>query len=506
MKLARAPERADDRGVRPLPFALAACALAAFLAWILRAPDAHDVAGVGIDAGRVETSSAPSDGLLEDGSEALREDPAAAIEPAPDRASMRTLAGASSGATTSEPSILGHASLRVLVVRDEDGEPFAGARVTLRAPGFGRRHGGSFDLTRSPPGATTDASGAARFDALESGSWTVIADAPGHAASEAKVSIRRSMEVPDLVLRLAVQRTIVVSLVDPAGRDLDAAACGLDPEQSTHVALELASACWSPAPVDARRSKAIERTGGEDAPFRWTVELLGRAPACVQVRLGDTILAAEMARPDIGELALRVRPAQFAALLAPIGVRVVSGDDERPVANALVLARGSGGRPGTSHRTDDDGRALVVPRFAKGPEIVVTVPGFATVHAPLQRPDGGDLVVRIGPGRRIVGVLRDELGAPVAQATIALHAVGADGAVASADTALVKSSREGRFRFEDVEPGAYAVGVSGAPRASASALPSGFVLVDCGAHDVVDVEIVRVTAPVAPKRAPKPRR
>jgi hypothetical protein len=361
-------------------------------------------------------------------------------------APARTVARGSNRVQVAASDALSHGTLLVRV-RDEAGEPLADARVRVRG-----------DSALEWSTGTTGADGTLVFEGVRSGNPKVRVEADGFWSQESRARIRLREPDAELEVSLVQRRAVVVTLVDGTGRELRVGEDGIGDDFLNNARFACAPACarfGDLAPKASDPGCDVARLAGPT--LRWRLDLHGRARTCVQLAVGPWILCAQPLAADATEMALRVSLDALRELLAPLEVRVLAEDADTPIANARV-GYGSRGNNFLVRRTDADGRVRFAPCFEAACELEVSQPGFVSAHRSRDQLIARDVVVRLGAGRRIEGLLLGEDGAPLPRGTVALHSTDEFGTpTVSEIPRLAKTSREGRFLFEDVAPGMFLV-------------------------------------------------
>lgn len=400
-----------------------------------------------------------------------------------------------------EPKRFQSGVIEVRVVHDEDGTPFDGVRVSL-TPAL-------LDAVR-PAKGTTDAQGVAVFEGLTDTYWDVLAEAEGCVAMRGGAPIQPEHPNASVEVRLAMQRDVLVRLVDAAGRDLSAADIGLAAEDAGNLALVLGASCSIPGEryvltgAPAHRSRSASSAA---APFRWQLEIRGRGTACVHVLLGDVVLAAEPLDPRASEALVRIDPAVIRGAVTPIGVRVVTTRGEVPVEGARVRFEGPR-RKVVDRLTDKEGRASFDGLVVGSLTLRVAAEGFAPASVSVQRPVEGEVLVRLEVARSIAGVVLDQDGRPMARAVVGIYRpnpAGVSRTVAPSELAITEL--DGTFRFVNVHGGEYVVGVGGQsadgrrvlPERDARAIDAAYA--ECSEGDVLGL-VLYGYRPVNPTTGP----
>lgn len=409
---------------------------------------------------------------------------------------------ASSGARSVVDSAdAGARVFRVHVVRDEDGSALGGAQVEVR-------HGG-IDRNTPPIVVTklTDQLGNASFDIGEAMQVRVRVEMDGRKPSVFSSSPERSDwggDIPrdiyafwmpaEITLNLVLTRSVSVRLVDGGGRPASVGDLGFTPQFGAKLNVVLTETC---EPIGTTyksfhlgRSTETDRVGMPDDSAAWRIDVDGRERVCVLAVLDTLVIGSAMLEHDALTLDLPVARGVVESVTAPFVVRVVTETDESPIEGAVV-EYGS-----TRLRTDEDGVARFTPRF-DGMEKALHA--FATGHATVwnitRLARQSEVVVRLGLGRVVDGVVRNEIGEPVANVSVALYAIDPDDRTPW--ILVAKSLRNGTFRFTDLAATTQAIGVGGlgsfVVSTNPGALPSGFQIVDCSAGDVTGVELQRLT-------------
>lgn len=396
------------------------------------------------------------------------------------------------------PSAWRGGRLDVRVVGDDDGSPVPGADVTLSISNVEEI---------SVASRTTDAAGTAHFEGLPAESWMVKASAMGRREQRAWRVIGPTWTARELEIRLEMRRELAVRLLDDAGRELtrDDFESLFGHRDAVTVAATLAC-----GPVGSSLEPGNRRGGESDVrgpiagTVSWRLTVEGTWARCVQALYGDTTLGCAPLEADARAVDVHIGGEVIRELLLPLPVLVLGELDGFPVAGALV--RFESVRIGASVEvlTDGAGRARVDAPLAGGTPFTVSAAGFRTTRGELVRRLGAQMLVRLAPGHRIQGVLRDENDRPLVRATIALHEADESGArLARGAPTLLRTGPDGAFAFDGLESRCYAVGGRGDLRTESGEVdrPADFVFVDCREKDALDVVVRRAAIPRAGSRS-----
>lgn len=317
--------------------------------------------------------------------------------------------------------------------------------------------------------------------------------------------------IPDEIeLRLVAVREVEVRLVDVYRRAVLASELGLNSVLDQRMRVKISSQCDSVGTHADARSFQVSRDNDRfllpGATPAWRTDVHGRERVCVLAVLGTIVVGSVFLEPDAAEIEVPIARGIVDAVSAPFLVRVVAGAQDEPVADALVdqYAGSVAGGPSTSRvRTDARGQARFSPMLDGVDRIDVQATGYATTRMYRSEPMQSVMVVRLQPGRRLDGVVQDANGKPLSSANIALYRVGEG--VKAPRVLLAKSSRDGTFRFTDLDRTTYAVGVGSLGSFEVStnpdSLPLGFQVVDCTVADVTGLIVNEARdRPALPKR------
>ncbi len=344
--------------------------------------------------------------------------------------------------------------LDVRVVSAEDGAPVPGADVDLTL---------SLVEAITVASRTTDDAGAACFEGLPADIWMVRASATGRGEMKAWEAIGPARAALDLEIPLVIRRELAVRLVDDEGRELTPVEFERTLGDRERV---IVAGTFSCGPVGSILDHSNRRCGTTSSystvrgAGAWRLPLYLTGTTCVVALLGDLVLGSTPLEPGATEVDVRIGADVLRDLLAPLRVFVFGELDGLPVAGALVRFEDVVGV--TEARTDASGRARIDARLRVGVPYTVSAEGFATAKGGLVRRLDGQFVVRLAPGRRIEGFLRDENDQPLVRATVVLHEADESGArLARGAPTLLRTGRDGAFAFEGLEARAYAVGGRG---------------------------------------------
>ncbi|HEX4954921.1 MAG TPA: carboxypeptidase regulatory-like domain-containing protein [Thermoanaerobaculia bacterium] len=393
-----------------------------------------------------------------------------------------------------------------------DGEPLAGATVTLAAIEAGR--------PAPAARATTDREGRFQLEAPGSGLWRLVAGAGGHLPVELRLVplVEETLLAP---LELPRARLRPLTLRDAAGRALSGARWLAQPVAEVQPR---PGSPWPRARGEARPAEISGTTGSDGSielpcaeAVRWrlvvaadglapraedlpdgcdaaswtvtggverTVELVGprgRPVEGVEARLEGVKVAGPSDRD--GRLALRFDPARAAALSlqAPDGWRaevgpspapptpwrvtlepvpevtgrVMVAEPYEPLPGAVVWLEGAGILAGYVLSDRRGGFRLSAP--VGSVQLRAAAPGFAPGVLPASPMTEGELILALRPAASLAGEVVDEKGAPVRGAIVTL---GPEGRL-TAHRAI--STADGRFHIRGVPPGFWPLLSASAP-------------------------------------------
>jgi hypothetical protein len=353
----------------------------------------------------------------------------------------------------------GPGGLEVYVLRLEDDSPIEGARVwteTRSAP-------------NSPPERSTDATGVARwtdaelrahrkdaFGVIDSDGdpqrhWPLGASAPGRITYQEDVEWAAAGAPARHFLRLEAQREIEVHLANERGDELKPADVGLDPQAAQSVSLVLTKTCGQPGgKLDMRGAppQRLKPISWEGLRFAWRVDLRGVEPTCVNVVVGDFVLASRPVDAHSTQLAVQVAPAVFQAASTSFGVRVLTTEGERALANVGVRVRTAGGFD-IERATDAEGRVRFGGILGSEFTIGAAAPGLVRAETRLRPPLPEEIVLNLAPGRSVRGTVVDESGQPCPLTRVGLYLAKQLGTVAE-PLYTAEVGYDGAFAFADV--------------------------------------------------------
>ncbi|NKZ02602.1 MFS transporter [Actinomadura latina] len=183
--------------------------------------------------------------------------------------------------------------------------------------------------------------------------------------------------------------------------------------------------------------------------------------------------------PQAATLVVGDRPVDFDLLLAGNGglAGTVRSGDGAPIANAMVVVTDVRGDVVGTGRTDGDGNYLFKDITSGGYTLAVSAAAHRPVALPVDVVGNGQTRqdVKMPPGARIRGTVRNEAGEPVEEARVTL--VDAAGNV----VAMVITGPDGEYAFTDLTGGQYTVIASGYPPVATGLSLSGSGLDE---HDV----------------------
>lgn len=376
-------------------------------------------------------------------------------------------------------------AFEILVVREEDESPIAGARV------WGERGTPSEDV-----GARiTGADGRARWADMRPRALALEATAPGRTTASVTLTFDPVLTASPFVVRLPAQRDVRVRLVDAQGMDATRASIGINDEQAPSVTLGIAAVC---TPVGQRfdsRGAPTSRVVADSwsgLVLAWRLQIRGNEAACVHVLLGDVVLAAMPLDPRSTELAIQVSREDMHRWNSPIVVRVLAASTREPVLGAQV-ALSLNSSQGTRMATDADGLARFEDLFAGEFGLTVSGAGLALHSMRLRRPIEGEIEVLMKVGHDVDGVVLDPAGAAKSNVVVVAYDAAEMGGTARA-LQTVTSDVSGRFNFGLLPAEEVVLAASIEAPASETVflparkdLPPACQVVPCkgGAHDVV---------------------
>lgn len=385
--------------------------------------------------------------------------------------------------TIASPTFAG-GIVEVRVVRDEDGEPIAGARVVL---GVDR-----FAADEDARSASTDGHGFALFTGVDEGTSTVVASADGRAEAWSPAHVSREKPRVEVELRASIERAYVVHLVDPLGRPFRAEDWRLARVDADRIGILAAKGCSTVGreiePRVASRQRATSAADGH-GPYSWHLRVTGASSGCVHAVLHDVVIGAAAYDERASVVAIPVDVDAIGGALAPVVVRVLDEVTRAPIAGAgITFGDELGSR--VDVRTDATGRVDLGRLHLKSRHVVVSAAGHGAVRMRIPRPTVEELAVRLPPGRRIAGRVLESDGGPSARAQVDLR--GPDVHLVASAARRARTDFDGSFAFDDVPPAAFELVVTrDVGRRRRAVEPPQVATADCTSHDAYGIEIRR---------------
>jgi hypothetical protein len=186
----------------------------------------------------------------------------------------------------------------------------------------------------------------------------------------------------------------------------------------------------------------------EGLRFAWRVDLRGVEPACVNVVVGEFVLASRPIDAQATQLAIQIAPTVFQSASSSFGVRVVTAEGERALPNVEVRVRTASGFD-VLRATDAEGRVRFGGILGSEFTIGAAAPGFARAETRLRPPLPEEIVLRLASGRSVRGTIVDENGQPYPLTRVGLYLAKQLGTVAE-PMYTAEVGYDGAFAFADV--------------------------------------------------------